>query len=75
MTVADKYNTNIVAKDLVASDYVISTDNNLVATAALGTGTDIDKIVVSPTLGTTKGQSAVITVLVKATGQKSTFTV
>lgn len=75
VTVADKYNTNIVAKDLVSSDYVISTDNNLVASAVLGTGTDIGKIVVTPVASTTKGQSAVITVLVKATGQKSTFTV
>lgn len=77
MTVSDKYGTAIATKDLKSTDYEISVDNSsVVASASFETtpGTDYGKIKVIPA-STTKGNSAVVTVLVKATGQKSTFTV
>ncbi|MEG6523111.1 hypothetical protein [Desulfotomaculum sp. 1211_IL3151] len=77
MTVADKYDTQIAVKDLKIADYEMSVDNSSVAAAVFegSVGNDYGKVKVTPAPGTTKGQSAVVTVLVKATGQKATFTV
>lgn len=77
ITVKDNYGTVIPTKDLKASDYSITSDNTSVvaATANLVTvGENAGKIEITPNAGATKGQSATITVLVKATGQKATIT-
>lgn len=75
LTVKDNYGTVIAADKVVNSEYAITSDNTDVATAAFGTGDDLGKLVITPKNTTTKGQSAVITVLVKSTGQKSTIKV
>ncbi len=75
-TVKDNYGTVIAADKVVAGDYLPSSDNSdVVTTIAFGTGTDVGKLLIYPVGTATKGQSATITVLVKATGQKATIKV
>ena len=77
-TVKDNYGAAIDVKDLRADDFAITSDNQEVVSNGSAvmvlTGDNKGKIQVTPN-SVTKGKSAIITVLVKSTGQKATFTV
>lgn len=75
-TAKDNYGTVIAADKVAAADYLISNDNSDVVSGNIfGSGADAGKLLIALTGTATKGQSATVTVLVKATGNKTTIKV